>query len=264
MKKILPRIAALACASLLLVGCATDIMDETHDWPVDKIYAEAKSAQDSAAFERSIKLFERLQARYPYNRFAQMADLDIAYNQLKLQEPLLAIAAVERFMKSNPLHPHMDYAYYLLGLANYNDAQGFLSAIAPQDMAERDPKSSRAAFDAFQTLVRRYPDSAYVIDATKRLNYLIGSLAMHEVHVARYYYKRNAYLAAANRAKLLLQTYPQTVQVEQALALLVMSYDKLGEKTLRDDARRILDKNYPGSKALNDDFINDRYWWAPG
>lgn len=264
MKKILPRIALFALAGLLFSGCATNLQDETRDWTAEKFYTEAKSAQASRTFDRSTKLFETMQSRYPYSRYAQIADLDIAYNQLRDNEQLLAVAAIERFMKSNPASDYLDYAYYLQGLAHFNDAQGFLSVIAPQDMSERDARSMRISFESFQTLVKRFPDSRYVEDATYRMNYLIGAMSMHEVYIARYYYKRGAYLACANRAKLAIETYPQTVQVEQALALMVLAYNKLGMKELSDDARRVLDKNYPNSRAVNEDFLADRYWWAPG
>lgn len=264
MKKILPRIAVFALAGLLFSGCATNLQDETRDWAAEKFYSEAKAYQDSRVYEQSTKLFETLQSRYPYSRYAQIADLDIAYNQLRDNEQLLAVAAIERFMKGNPASPYLDYAYYLQGLAHFNDAQGFLSVIAAQDMSERDARSMRVSFESFQTLVKRFPDSRYVVDATRRMNYLIGAMAMHEVHIARYYYKRGAYLAAANRAKLALETYPQTVQIEHALALMVLAYDKLGMADLRDDARRVLDKNFPASRAVNEDSMIDRYWWAPG
>ncbi|SFN65669.1 Beta-barrel assembly machine subunit BamD [Formivibrio citricus] len=265
MNQILTRILAVACAGILIAGCSStpDDNDLAKGWSADKIYSEAKSEQSSNNFDRSTKLFEKLEARFPYGRYAQQAQLEIAYNHYKDKEPALALAAIDRFVKQYPTHPNMDYAYYFKGLVSFNEVQGFMSKVSQQDMSERDPKSARESFDAFRELVNRYPDSKYVQDARLRMNYLIGAIASHELHVARYYYKRGAFLAAANRAKLLIEQYGNTRQVEGALGLMVLSYDKLGMKDLRDDAKRVLQKNYPDSKAMQENFLSDPWWWSP-
>jgi outer membrane protein assembly factor BamD len=250
---------------LFLAGCSStpDEEDLTRGWSADKIYSEAKSDQASNDFDRSTKMFEKLEARFPYGVYAQQAQLEIAYNYYKDKEPALALAAIERFMKQYPTHPNMDYAYYFKGLVSFNEMQGFMSKLSKQDMSERDPKSARESFEAFRELVTRYPDSKYAQDAHARMNYLLGAVAMYELHVARYYYKRGGFLAAANRAQQLLEQYGNTKQVEGALGLMVMSYDKLGMKDLRDDAKRVLLKNYPSTKAMREDFLKDRWWWSP-
>lgn len=265
MKKILPRILILACV-VWFAGCSSfgkEPEDETRGWTAEKLYSEAKAAQSANNYDESIKLFEKLEARFPYGRFAQQAQLEIAYSYYKSKEPVLALSAVDRFIRQNPAHANLDYAYYLRGLIQFNDSQGFMSKLFPQDMSERDPKAAQASYDAFKQLVETFPESRYAKDASLRMGYLIGAMAQYELHVARYYYKRGAFLAAANRCKGLLQRYPDTKFAEPALGMMVLAYDKLGMTTLRDDARRVLLKNYPKSKAINEDFLNDRYWWAP-
>ncbi|TJZ72932.1 outer membrane protein assembly factor BamD [Chitiniphilus eburneus] len=256
---------AATIAAALIAGCSStqQEQDETRGWSAEKIYSEAKAEQGSKNFERSNKLLEKLEARYPYGRYAQQAILETAYNHYKDQEPLLALAAIDRFIKQYPAHPSMDYALYLRGLVHFNETQGFMSFLAKQDMSERDPKAARDSFDSFRQLVTRFPESRYAADAQVRMGYLIGALSNYELHVARYYYKRGAYLAAANRGKYLVETHGNTKQVEAALGMMVLSYDKLGMNDLRDDAKRVLLKNYPETTVLDKDFLTDRAWWAP-
>ncbi|QLI80704.1 outer membrane protein assembly factor BamD [Chitinibacter fontanus] len=265
MYKILPRILVSALLFSLMVGCASTgtSNDETKDWSADKLFSEAKARQASKDYKKSVEYFERLEARYPYGKYAQQAQLEIAYNNYKYEEPALALASLDRFMKQNPTHPSLDYAMYLKGLVTFNESQGFLSALAKQDMSERDPKAAKESFNSFRELVTRFPDSKYSKDAQLRMGYLIGALANYELHVGRYYYKRGAYLAAANRGKALIDNYSNTKQVEGALALMYQAYDKLGMTDLRDDAKRVLLKNYPDSNALEKQISDDAYWWAP-
>ncbi|WP_051711638.1 outer membrane protein assembly factor BamD [Andreprevotia chitinilytica] len=265
MKQILTRFALTSVALALIAGCATGPSenDETKGWSAEKLFTEGKAEQSAGNYAKSIKLFEKLEARYPYGKYAQQSQLETAYDQYKDQEPLLALAAIDRFIKTNPAHPSMDYALYLKGLVNFNESQGFLSAVFKQDMSERDPKAARDAFDTFKQLVERFPDSKYAGDATARMGYLLGALANYELHVATYYYQRGAYLAAANRGKALLETYPNVRQTEQALAMMVMSYDKLGLNDLRDDTKRVLLKNYPNTTALSGDFMERGAWYLP-
>lgn len=266
MNKILPRFIVSAVLAGLLAGCASTLeeQDETRGWTAEKIFAEAKADQESRNFDRSNKLFEKLEARFPYGRHAQQAQIETAYNHYKNQEPLLAFAAIDRFIKQYPAHPNIDYAYYLKGLVNFNESQGFLSSLVKQDMSERDPKAARESFDTFSQLVSRYPDSKYASDSTVRMGYLVGALASHELHVAKYYYNRGAFLSAANRGKYLLETYSHTKQVEPALGIMVLSYDKLGLTVLRDDAKKVLLKNYPETTTLDESALfSDSDWWKP-
>ncbi len=248
----------------MLAGCAgTDTRkDETVGWSAQKIYTEAKEAMNDANYERAVKLFESLEARYPFGRYAQQAQLESAYAYYKQNEPASAIAAADRFIKLHPNHPNVDYAYYLKGLANFNDDLGLLGTVSKEDPTERDPKAAREAFDAFKELVAKFPDSKYAEDSTKRMAYLINALASHEVHVARYYMKRGAYLAAANRGQYALQSYPQAPAVEEALFIMVKAYDALALNDLRDDAERVMRRNFPKSKYFGGSVEGDKKpWW---
>ena len=172
-------------------------------------------------YDQAIKYYQKLEARYPYGRFAQQAQIEIAYAHYKDEEPALAVAAADRFIKMHPNHPNVDYVYYLKGLANFNEDLGIMRLIGGQDMTERDPKAAVESFEAFKELVQRYPESKYAPDAIKRMKYLVNALASHEVHVARYYMKRGAYVAAANRVQYALKTYPQAPANEEGLVILV-------------------------------------------
>ena len=235
--------------ALLLGGCGLlpEQIDETAGWNAQKLYSEAKSSMADGAYDRAITLFEKLEARFPYGRYAQQAQIDSAYAYYKQNEPTLALAAADRFIKLHPNHPSVDYVYYLKGLVNFNEDLGLLGALSNQDLSERDPKGAREAFESFRELVSRFPESRYADDSRKRMLYLVNSLAAHEVHVARYYYRRGAYVAAINRAKTAVTTFPQAPASEEALFLLVKSYDALGMTALRDDADRVLQKNFPNS-----------------
>jgi outer membrane protein assembly factor BamD len=223
--------------------------DETAGWSAQRLYGEAKDAMKEKQWANAVKYFEKLEARFPYGRFAQQAQLEVAYCHFKEGERASAIAAAERFIKLYPNHPHVDYAWYLKGLVNFNEQQGILSFVAT-DMTDRDPKAAREAFEAFREVVTRFPDSKYAADSAARMKYLVNALASHEVHVARYYMKRTAYVAAANRAQYAIQHYPQAPAVEEAVFILVKAYDALGMDELRDAADRVMHKNFPDSAYL--------------
>lgn len=216
---------------------------------------------NSKSWDKAIKYYEKLEARYPYGRFAQQAQLDVAYAYWKSGERASALAAADRFIKLYPNHPNVDYAYYLKGLVNFNENTGLLSVLDDPDMAERDPKATRDAFESFKELTTRFQDSKYREDALARMRYLVNSLARHEVAVARYYMKRGAYVAAANRAQFAVQTYPQAPAIEEAVFIMVKAYDALGMVDLRDAADRVMRKNFPESKYLVGGVIRSVPWW---
>ncbi|HZF20071.1 MAG TPA: outer membrane protein assembly factor BamD [Burkholderiales bacterium] len=234
--------AALAACSFL------DKQDPTSTMSADKLYAEAKDALDGGQYDLAIKRYETLEARFPYGRYSQQGQLEIAYAYYKQADQTSAVAAAERFIKLHPNHPNVDYAYYLKGLAYFNEDLGILGRISNQDRTERDPKSARESFDAFKDLAQRYPESKYTPDALARMKYLINALASHEVHVARWYVRRGAYVAAVNRAQYALKNYPEAPTQEEALLIMVRSYDALGMTDLRNDAERIVRKNFPNSE----------------
>jgi len=260
----MPRILAFLMALGLLAGCGLlpEQIDETKNWSASKLYYSAKEALSEGNYERAIKLFENLEARYPYGAYAQQAQLEVAYAYYKDNEPASAIVACDRFIKLHPNHPHVDYAYYLRGLANFVEDQSFFASFGDQDMSDRDPKSAREAFEAFQQLVTRFPESKYTPDAVARMKYLVNALASSEVHVASYYFKRGAYVAAANRGKFVLENYRQSPALEEALAIMAKSYEKLGLNDLRDDALRVLKLNFPKSPYVSGDLkTREKAWW---
>ena len=230
--------------------------------PAKEIYAEAMEQMDNGLYEKAVKTFETLQSRYPYGRYAQQAQLEIAYAYYKQKEQESAIAAAERFIKQYPNNPHVDYAYYLKGLANFNEDLGLLGGVVQQDLSERDPKAARDAFGAFKELVTPFPDSKYAPDSRLRMQYLVNALAHYEIHVANYYLRRGAHVAAANRAKEVLADYPQTTATIDALKIMVQAYDGMGMKDLRDDAQRVLDKNAAkGAAAAEPSPQDKKSWW---
>jgi outer membrane protein assembly factor BamD len=249
--------------ALVLAGCSsTADKDETVGWSAQRLYGEAKDEMASRNWEKAIRYLEKLEARYPYGKFAQQAQLDVAYAYWKSGERASAIAAADRFIKLYPNHPNVDYAWYLKGLVNFNENQGIFSILDNPDMTERDPKGSHAAFEAFKEVATRFPESKYAQDATARMRFLVNSLAQNEVHVARYYMKRGAFVAAANRAQHAVQNYPQAPAIEEAVFIMVKAYDALGMTELRDGADRVMRKNFPDSKYLKPGgFKRDVPWW---
>jgi outer membrane protein assembly factor BamD len=257
-------IAAALLAAAALSGCSSldSANDETVGWSAQRIYGEAKDAQLGRDWAKAIKLLEKLEARYPYGRYAQQAQLEVAYCQYKDGERASAIAAADRFIKLYPNHPNVDYAWYLKGLINFNQLEGALSWLTTPDMSDRDPKASRDAFLSFKEVVNRFPESRYAPDAGARMRYLINALANNEVHVARYYMKRTAYVAAANRAQYAIEHYPQAPSVEEAMVILMQAYDALGLVDLRDSTQRVLLKNFPKTPYLQPGGVKKKVpWW---
>src|SRR6185503_13725804 len=256
------RFSLLVFIALALGACSTNPDDETVGWSAQRLYGEAKDAMNNKDWPRAIRYLEKLEARYPYGRFAQQAQLEIAYANWKDGERASGIAAVDRFIKMYPNHQNADYAWYLKGLINFNDNYGVLSNITTPDMSDRDPKSTRESFAAFKEVITRFPDSRYAPDAMLRMRYLVNALASHEVHVARYYMKRGAYLAAANRAQSAIRNYSQAPATEEAVFVLVLAYDRLGMNDLRDAADRVMRANFPDSRYLKaGGDRKDVPWW---
>jgi outer membrane protein assembly factor BamD len=216
----------------------------------------------SGGYDKAIKLLERVEGRAAGTLLAQQAQLDQAYAQWKSGERATALATLDRFIKVHPSSPALDYAMYLKGIINFNDNLGLFSSISRQDISERDQQASRDAYQAFKQLVDQFPESKYSADARVRMDYIVNALAQNELHVARYYYRRGAFLAAANRAQNTVRDYQQTPSVEEALYILAQSYDKLGLNDLRDDADRVLKANYPDSRFLQEGMRKpDKAWW---
>ncbi|MBC5783653.1 outer membrane protein assembly factor BamD [Ramlibacter sp. USB13] len=244
-------VVPLALAASLLAGCSSlKDEDKTAQWSPNRIYAEAKDEMNSGAYDKAIPLYEKLEGRAAGTPLAQQAQLERAYAYYKQNEQAQALATLDRFIKLHPASPAMDYALYLKGIVNFNDNLGMFSFMSRQDLSERDQKAAKESFEAFRDLVNRFPDSKYAADARSRMTYIVNSLAKYEVHVARYYYSRGAYVAAINRAQSALADYRDVPALEEALFILMRSYDALGMAQLRDDTRRVMEKSYPQSPYL--------------
>ncbi len=228
---------------LFTLGCAHSPEDEFANMSAQELYDKAKSSLEAGDYETAISTFEQLEARYPFGKFAQQAQLEIAYAYYKFDEPDSCIATADRFIRNNPGNPHLDYAYYLKGLANYTRGSQIVDRIASRDPSDRDTRALRDSFNDFTQLVKKFPDSRYTPDATQRLIFLHNMLAKYEINVAEYYMKRGAYVAAANRAKYVIENYGRTPAAQDALKVLVRAYTKMGMDDLAGDAQRVLDLN---------------------
>lgn len=257
----LTLVSALLAAGLL-AACSSTVEDKTVNWSPNRIHAEARDEMDSGAYDKAVPLFEKLEGRAAGTPLAQQAQIDKAYAQYKAGEKAQAVATLDRFMKLHPASPALDYALYLKGLVNFNDNLGLFSFISRQDLSERDQKAAKDSFESFSELVTRFPDSRYAQDARQRMTYIVNSLAQYEVHVARYYYQRGAYVAAIGRAQVALADYQGVPALEEALYILMRSYDALGMTQLRDDARRVMDASYPQSEYVRNGFKGKADpWW---
>jgi outer membrane protein assembly factor BamD len=257
-------VCTLALASsMLLNGCsAPPVVDKTINMSPNAIYAEAQETISAGAYDKGILLLEKLEGRAAGTPLAQQAQIDKAYAHYKAQEPAQALATLDRFIKLNPASPVLDYAFYLKGIINFNEDLGLFSAITRQDLAERDQKAAKESFEAFKQLVTRFPASKYAADAQLRMSYITNSLAQYEIYVAQYYYSRGAYVAAINRAQTALSDFRDVPALEEALFILVKSYEALGMPQLRDDAKRVLTQNYPNSEYITQGFkAKPNPWW---
>lgn len=255
--------ALLLAATMLLAACGSTPPDETATWSPEKLYAEAKDELAAGSYDRAAKLLERLEGRAAGTPLAQQAQVERAYVLYKTGDKAQALSVLERFIKLHPSSPGLDYAMYLQGLVNFNDNLGILGGLSRQDLSERDQQAARDAFQSFKQLVDQFPNSVYAEDARQRMNYIVNSLAAYEVHVARYYFRRGAYVAAANRAQQAVLEFQTTPSVEEALYIMVQSYDRLGLAELRDDATRVLQKNFPDSRFVAQGIARERQraWW---
>ncbi len=259
----LPLLPAVLVAGLL-AACSSTQEDPTAKWTPDRIYTEARDEVSAGAFDKAVPLFEKLEGRAAGTPLAQQAQLEKAYAQYKAGEKAQAQATLERFLKLHPASPATDYALYLKGLVNFNDNLGMFSWISRQDLSERDQQAAKDSFESFRTLVTRFPESKYAADARQRMTYIVNSLAQYEVHVARYYFERGAYVAAISRAQTAITDYEGVPALREALQILIKSYDALGMTQLRDDTQRVMDNSFPkdGSADKPADFKKKSDpWW---
>lgn len=239
-----------AASVALLAACSSLTTDPASKMTAEQLYADAKSEMAAGNWQRARELLGKLEARYPFGRYAQQAQIETAYAFYKEGDSAQAIATADRFLKVNPNHPFADYVYYLKGLATFTDDLGLLGKTLGMDPTTRDPKAMRDAFEIYRELVSRFPDSPYAADATARMNYLVTAMAQSEVNIARFYLLRGAYVAAVQRAQGAVRDFSGTPAAEEALSIMIRAYDGLGMPELRDDTRRVLEKNFPGSRYL--------------
>jgi len=252
MRRISKLLLAGPLVAALLAGCSLlpEKIDETQGWSVQQLYSEAKDSMSSGNYKTAIEYLDKIQARYPFGRYAQQAQIDTIYCQYKDNEPDAAIAAADRFIKANPRHPYVDYAYYMKGLANFNRSNSLLERLAPTDRSRTDTNTARQAYSDFAELTRKFPDSKYAEDARQRMLFLHNSLAAYEINVANFYLRRGAYVAALNRATYVLKTYARTPAAEDALSIMTQAYIKMDMPQLANDSLRVLERNYPQSPEL--------------
>ena len=254
-------VSVISLLALALGGCDTTPRDEASRWTPERLYAEAKEEAAAGNYEKAAKLYERLEGRAAGSVLAQQAQIERAYLLFKSGEKAQALSTLERFIKLHPTSPALDYALYLQGLVNFNENLGLLGSLTSQDLSERDQQASRDAYQSFRQLVDQFPQSTYAEDARLRMNYIVNTLAAYEVHVARYYFRRGAFIAAANRAQQAVQEFQQSPSTEEALVILAQSYDRLGLDQLRDDTERVLKRNFPSSSVATGIATKKAPWW---
>lgn len=250
------RRIAIALFALSLGGCSwlgLDSLfekDNTARWDADKLYAEARAELSAGNWAKARDYYQKLESRYPFGRHAQQALMEIAYTYYKEGETAQAVQTADRFIRQYPNNPNIDYMYYLKGLATFGEEPGLLGSLMTQDLSQRDAKGARESYDAFRELVTRYPDSRYAEDARARMRYLINALAKAEVSVANFYYVRRAYIAAIQRAQIVVRDFQTSPAAEDALVLMARSYEALEMPDLQADTERVLALNFPDSRYL--------------
>lgn len=253
-------LAAIAMSACALFGAPTGL-DETKGWSEQKLYATGQEKMQDKNYDKAIDYFQKLDTRYPHGVYATQAQLEIGYAYYKKREPILCVSSMDRFIKLHPNHQALDYAFYMKGLATFNE-RGAMEKITKQDITDRDPKTLRVSFNTFKELTERFPNSRYYKDAVQRMSFLVNALAEHEMHVARYYMNRKAYVAALNRTKYVIETYPGSTSVENALMTMVSAYDLMEMDDLKADTLRVLKTNYPENPLITGKIQQEeRVWW---
>jgi len=235
---------ALLIALLALSGCKSNRDRTLQRQGPEVLYKQARQALRSYDFNTAIKTYEALTARFPFTNEARQARLDLIYAYYRAGESESAIDAAEQFVRENPTHPRVDYAWYVRGLTDFERTPNILERVFRVDLTERPPTTARKSFAAFKTVVEQFPKSDYAHDARKRMIFLRNRLADYEVHVASYYLRRGAFVAAAQRAKGTVEQYDGAPAIREALAILIESYDRLGLKELAEQSRTVYQSNY--------------------
>jgi outer membrane protein assembly factor BamD len=250
----------LLALCLGLGGCKKDEFDIEDGRSAEELYVEAKEQLDKQNWRGAVNAYKALQTRYPFGRYAEQAQLEMAYAFYRAGTPEHALSTADRFIRMYPTHPNVDYAYYIRGLTNYEQRIGFLEKMMPSRVRDRDQSSALEAFQDFDELCRRFPDSRYAPDARERMVYLRNNLSYYEIDVAKYYMRRKAYVAAANRANYLIQTFPGSPETGNALAMMHEAYTLLDMPVLADDAKQVLALNYPEHPLITGEDQGGGFW----
>jgi outer membrane protein assembly factor BamD len=242
-------LVALFFALLAVSGCHTNRVKQEKKVTPEALYKKAHKSLESYDFNGAIKSYEQLTARFPFTDEARQARLDLIYAYYRAGEKESAIDAAETFIRENPTHPRVDYAWYMKGLVDFERTPNAIERLFHADLTKRPPSDARKSFAAFKTVVEQYPKSEYAHDALQRMTYLRDRLASYEVHVARYYFKRGAYVASGQRAKGCVEQYDGAPAVKEALDILIQSYDRLNLQPLAEQAREVYTANYSAKVA---------------
>jgi outer membrane protein assembly factor BamD len=245
-------ITTILLSLALLTGCSKDEVEDDLEATELAYYTSAQDSLRAGNYVGAIQKLQLLESRFPFGRYAEQAQLEIVFAYYKSVQPEAARSAADRFIRLHPAHPNVDYAYYLKGMVSYEQDKNFLSSIIPMDPSTRDPGAARESFQDFSQLISRFPNSEYAPDAQKKMKYLRNLLATAEIHVASYYIKRSAYVAAANRGRYVFENFQGSVAVPDALAIMVEAYQLLEMNDLAEQALLVINSNYPEHKSLDD------------
>jgi outer membrane protein assembly factor BamD len=253
-------VVALCIVLLAAAGCHTHREREEKKATPDSLYKKAHKALQSNDFNGAVKVYEQLTARFPFTDEARQSRLDLIYAYYRAGEGESATDAAETFIRENPAHPRVDYAWYVKGLVEFERTPNMIEHLFRADLSQRPPSTARKAFAAFKTVVEQYPKSEYAHDSLQRMIYLRNRLASYEVHVARYYFKRGAYIAAAQRSKGAIEQYDGAPAVREALQIMIESYDRLNLQPLAAQTRQVYEANYAGDVRQSQAEIKKSWW----
>jgi outer membrane protein assembly factor BamD len=247
----------LACSLVVVTGCKSNSDRKLANLGPEQIYKMAHTRLMDYDYKGAIKLYENLTARFPFTPQARQARLDLIYAYYRQGESESAIDAADTFIRENPTHPRVDYAWYIKGLVDFDKAPNAIEHIFHADLTKRPPTNARKSFEAFRTVVEQYPKSAYAYDAHLRMVYLRNRLANYEVHVADYYMRRGAYVGAAQRANRCIEDYDGAPATHQALLIMIAAYTKLGLNDRAEEVRQVYAYNFPNSPEA----APHKPWW---
>jgi len=238
-----------------LVGCSssddTDI-DKVPDKSAQALFTDAREALDSGLYKKAIQILSAIDSRFPFGPISHQVQLDLIYGYYKSGDSAQGIALADRFLRLNPNHVNIDYVFYMRALINISTEENLFQDMVGIDRSDRDPTASRDAFNDLKTILTNYPQSKYAADARKRMIAIKSRLAKYELAVARFYLKRDAYASAANRGRYIVEYYSPSLEVEQALEIMIECYDKMGLEDLKNNAKQVLAANYPNNPLLGD------------